>query len=112
RQKQPIPHVPDARLDHPPPVNLVVDGADPQLGALGPLPGGAAQAGGAAQHADDEHAAHAPLAEGLDGGLGGAAGGDDGVEEDCEVGGCRVGGVVGGGGGGGGGGGVVREVVV
>ena len=97
RQKQPIPHIPHPRPNHPPSIQPAIHTPHPHLDPPLPLRRRAAHALLAAQHGQQQDARDTPLAQGLDGGGGGAARGDDGVDEDGEVlvrGGARWRGVV------------------
>lgn len=84
-QKQTVAHITQPRLQHAPGSQLLIQAGDVDLDALGPLARGPREAGLRAQDAEDDDPLGAPLAQGLDGGGAGAAGGDDGVDDDGEA---------------------------
>jgi hypothetical protein len=94
-KKQAVSDIPHPRHNHPPLIALLVDGANPQLHALGPALGRTTKPRFRTKHAEHDHPLHAPFAEELDGGLGRGAGRDDGVEQDGEGSGGGIGGGVG-----------------
>jgi hypothetical protein len=94
-EEQSISDIPHPGHNHPPLIALLVDGAHPQLHALGPALGRTTKPRFRAEHAEHDHPLHAPFAEELDGRLGRGAGRDDGVEQDGEGGGAGIGGGVG-----------------
>lgn len=89
--KQAISNIAQAGDDHSLLVHAIIDRPHPHLDLV-PALGHLAHAVATAQQTDHDHALDAPVPEGLDGGIGGGAGGDDRVEQDGETGGGGVGG--------------------
>lgn len=89
-QKQTVAHIPKPGLDHSCRGQLLVQAGDVNLHALGPLARGLEEARLRAEDAEDDDPLGAPLAQGLDGSGAGAAGRDDGVDDDGEARGGRL----------------------
>ncbi|KAK4998773.1 hypothetical protein LTR66_002073 [Elasticomyces elasticus] len=87
RQKQPIAHVAQPRLDHAPIIRLLIHTTNPHLDTLAPLFRRAPQTLLARDYGAEDDALDAPVAQGGYAGAGGRARGDHGVDEDGEVGG-------------------------
>lgn len=80
-QKQPIPHIPQSRPEHPILGQLLIDTSKPELRSLGPLLCNFLHSLCSSQDGKHDDPLGAPFDQGLDGGCAGAAGGDDGVED-------------------------------
>lgn len=91
RQKQPIAHITQTRLQHALGRQLsVIHPRDPNFDTLGPLGGGAFHSRCGAEDGQNDDTVGAPLAKGLDGGGAGAARSNDGVEDQRQAGGLFV----------------------
>lgn len=88
--KQSISNVPKPRGNHSLPIHSLIQPRKPNLSSLGPLPCRLQHSRLRAQNSQNDNLLHTPVFEDLDSSGAGPAGGDDGVEDEGELGGGCV----------------------